>query len=401
MKRVLLITYYFPPEPEPGALRAGYLARYLPEFGWQATVVTPGTLKGPINPGSTQASDRWRPIKRTPLARFLKALWQSIVHFPDNANWWFPRAVREALALSQSQRYDAILSSALPASVHLAAAVIAKRLHLPWVADYRDLWTGYVYRRRGPIRRFLDLQLEKLTLGRAGALVAVSDDVARSLHRIHRLARITVIPNASDVSDWADIADAKPDEFVFCYAGRLYGLKRSPELVFAVTAKLREEKHPAGVFAKFHFYGPDASVVEEMAARYGLAGSVSVGGVVPRRTILRMERSAAVLLLLLNMDERTVNEYGSKIYEYAQARRPVLAIGPAQSVLRPFVRDSGLGHFVSTSVECESALKDLYRRFSQQMYEPDITPGWAFNSGLDLAQAFALTLDSVSGAGNG
>ena len=40
MKRVLVITYHFPPRPAVASLRPLGLARYLPEFAWEAVILT-------------------------------------------------------------------------------------------------------------------------------------------------------------------------------------------------------------------------------------------------------------------------------------------------------------------------------------------------------------------------
>src|SRR5262249_54985538 len=40
MRRVLMISYYFPPLGGIGSVRAVKFARYLPEFGWDPVVIT-------------------------------------------------------------------------------------------------------------------------------------------------------------------------------------------------------------------------------------------------------------------------------------------------------------------------------------------------------------------------
>jgi hypothetical protein len=110
---------------------------------------------------------------------------------------------------------------------------------------------------------------------------------------------------------------------------------------------------------------------------------------------MRAQRSAAALLVFLNMDPATGTELGSKILEYLGARRPIIAFGPANSVMRDFIRRNRLGWFASNVEEAKHALSAAHARFAAGTYELSIDSR-AFPTAIDLARAFAERLDAVT-----
>src|SRR5579872_3649885 len=303
-------------------------------FGWDVTVIARPRRQAVnrIRSDSPFTSRLIHPLKRAaPLQRLWRAC-TSVLYFPDNTIGWLPYFVLRSLEASRKASFDAIMSSALPATMHLAAAIVSRARHLPWLAEYRDLWIGYPYKRRGPLRRWLESALERRALRNASAIVTVSKSLAKSLRALHSSQKLFVAENAYDLDEWTGLDQLMPKEFLICYAGRLYGGARSPELLFTALAQLKAEKHPAGDAASIAFYGSDMDVATDLAARFDLTAQVRCYGIAPRQEVLRAERAAAILLLLLSNDPATLGEFGSKIFEYVGAGRPVLAIGPPGSV---------------------------------------------------------------------
>lgn len=410
MKRVLLIAHVFPPQPSPGALRPGYLARYLPQFGWEATVLThcAGTPPFPahvVGTGSTasplEARLRARVSARTsdpysPLRKTLRALKEAAL-FPDTTAPWIRPARRLGMKLLREQRYDAIFSTAHPPSVHAVAAYLAARSGLPWIADYRDPWAGNAYLQRGPVRTLLEHAYERRLIRRAATITTISRAIADQISAFHGGRPVEVIPNAYDPAEWDSIAQAVPSRFDLCYTGSMYDGKRSPDLLFGAIAQLRRERDAAAHSARIHFYGPNSDNVAQSAARFGVTLQVRQHGLVARPQAMLAQRSAAALLIFLNMDPATASEMGSKFLEYLGARRPIIVFGPAGSVMRDVVRRYRLGWFASDVEEAKTALRAAYERFQSGNYELTVDSR-AFPAASDLARRFALQLDAaVSG----
>jgi glycosyltransferase involved in cell wall biosynthesis len=280
-----------------------------------------------------------------------------------------PPALRAGYALLQREQFDAILSTAHPPSVHVIGWMLAKKSGLPWIADYRDPWAGNAYVRHGFVRLFLERLLERGMLHRASAITTISEPIAAKLREFHRRRDVRVVPNAYDPADWDGVPDAVPQRFDLCFTGSMYDGKRSPDLLFEALAQLRSEGDPAASAARIHFYGPNSSNVQTSASRFGLNLQVRQHGMVPRSAALRAQRCAAALLIFLNMDNSTAGEMGSKYLEYMGARRPIIAIGPKDSVMREFIERSGTGWFASNVDECKQAIRHAHQSFACGMYE--------------------------------
>lgn len=412
MRHLLLVAYHFPPEPAAGALRPKFLATHLPEFGWDVTVLTrpyptrethalgyrvvtapvlgesmERSLRGALGLESAAAKARRPSLLRRALRWGREALF-----FPDRTAGWLPAAIRTALAVSRRDRFDAVLSTAMPATVHVVGAAVAQRRHLPWIADYRDPWTGNAYAARTLFRNKLEADFERFLIRRASALTTISAPIAAQLETLHQ-RDVGVIENAGDPGDWSGLETIAPSSFELCYTGTLYDGRRSPALLFETLATLRSERDPAGD-ARIIFFGPNSENVGEMARRFGVDALVDQRGTVPRRQALAAQRHASTLLIFLNMDESTAHELGSKVYEYAGARRPIVAFGPRNSAMRKYLQRYDLGWFASDPDEAKAALRAAHGRFVTGAHETHV-PAGAVPHPRDLAEAFAAQLDSV------
>jgi glycosyltransferase involved in cell wall biosynthesis len=413
MRRLLLVAYYFPPEPVAGALRPGYLAAHLPAFGWDVTVLTRrlepedprrtadgAVITAPVAGGSVEQAIRqaFVPEAQTrsadrvpPLRRALRWAKRTLL-FPDRAVGWTLAAASRGRAANAKLRFDAIVSTATPATAHVVGAMIARASGTPWIADYRDPWAGNPGAQDGAVRAAMQLAAERLVVRRAAAITTISKPIATRLEAIHHRP-VTVIPNANDPGEWDGLDAIRPTRFQFCYTGSLYAEHRTPALFFAALASLRAEGDPAAD-ADVVFLGPSNDHLMEEAHRYGLADRVTYGGVVPRARALAAQREASDLLVFLNMDPSSAFELGSKIIEYTSARRPILAFGPSQSVMREHVLRHGLGWFASNLDEAREAVRAAHRRFVAGDVELPEPPAKGYDA-RDLARAFAEQLEAV------
>ena len=393
MKRLLLVAYHFPPAAAAGAVRPGYLSRYLPENGWDVRVLT-------LPRGDTPSKQlSRRPAPDSPFVAALRNFrWQikETLLFPDTTAPWIPGALKRGFEMLENEHFDAILSTAHPPSVHVVGWMLARRSGLPWIADYRDPWAGNAYLRRGPVRTALERLLERGMIARAQRITTISQPVAGQIADFHR-REVAVIPNAYDPADWDDVPELSPSRFDLCFTGSMYDGKRSPDLLFEAVSRLRAAGDPAGTSARVHFYGPNSSNVDASASRYGVTLQVRRHGTVPRLQAMRAQRSAAALLIFLNMDPATSKEMGSKYLEYVGARRPIIALGPADSVMRGFLEEHGLGWFASTPEEAENALRAAYVHFQSGAYD---VSGDARDipTARQMSARFADILESVSAA---
>jgi glycosyltransferase involved in cell wall biosynthesis len=412
VRRLLLVTYHFPPEPAAGARRPAFLARHLPHFGWDVTVLTrpfgePGAAPGNVIAAPVVGANLENAVRGalttsggassagnggvSPARALLRTAKETLL-FPDRAAPWLPGAISHGIAACRRQRFDAVLSTSMPASAHVAGAAIATACGLPWIADFRDLWTGNPTSHRKPARAAAEKILERALMRRASALVTISPALAERLEALHRRT-VAVIPNAYDASEWSGMEAVEPNGFELCYTGSLYDGARSPALLFEALASLRAESDPAAS-VRVRFFGPNSDHVGELSRRFGVEDIVEQCGTVPREQALREQRLASTLLIFLNLDESTGHELGSKIIEYAGARRPVLAFGPRTSVMRAYLQDGDLGWFAHTLEEARRGLREAHRRYCAGDWNVGPAPAASF-SAEDLARAFAGELDRL------
>lgn len=419
MKRVLLIAYYFPPQPKAGALRAQYLAEHLPEAGWQPTVLTvtyPGQERSDMRlvaardfgpdaaaPPSDGDASAAEPRRRSKAETVLKSLIKSVVYFPDNHSGWLVPGALAARRLMRQERYDAVLSTAPPFTAHFIARMAVAGSRTPWVADYRDLWSGppgpdYLHG-AGPLRLRIEYAVERRLLRRASRLTAPSEAQASALARNFARDDVVCIPNAVDQRVWDAIPNGEPKSFTICYTGKLWPGLRMPDEVFAAVARLRAEGDPAGAAVSFDFYGEDAELVMERARAFGVGDIVRAHGEVDRPHALAAQRNAAALLLLLDTAESAdaiqLGNPGSKIFEYAGARRPILAFGRRNQVVGDMLSQSGMGTLSRDVPSCAEALQALYQRFAQGRYEPEVAQNWSPMTPSQLAARFGEALDAA------
>lgn len=405
-RRVLILAYHYPPEPTSGAQRMAFLARYLPEFGWEPTVIT-RTVRGnghsspsvirvgcPFATTWVASNKDAESITSSPLSG-LKRTVKHVVFFPDRAASWIPHAVAAAKRAYRENPFDAIISSALPGSAHIAASILARKLNLPWVADYRDLWSGNPYADEPPWREKILAALEKRTLRRVDGLTTITEDLAASLAAMHGRS-VAAIPNGFDISEWDDVPFCTPDVFRIVHAGSLYDCRRDPEQLFSQLGALRWE----GLIPELRidFYGPSPGNLLERARRHGIEDSVRYHGVIEREDVKREERSASLLLIIQNSDPNTASEYGSKVFEYQAAGPNVLALGPEKSVLRSYIAQNEMGWFAHSDGEIREALLSAYRlHLERRTVRPNAHA--AKNSAKTIAQRFASLLDETLAAG--
>jgi len=395
-KRVLIVAYHFPPEPVSGALRMGYLAKYLPELGWEPHVLTRRTsFAAGQHPNVIRVGGSYRVAKaaepaprRSTGSERMREIARAIAFFPDRASWWIPAAISAGIAAHRRVRFDAVLSSAMPASAHVVGAAVSAACNVPWVADYRDLWHGNPHVFESPVRAVLLRKLELQTLRRAAEITTITESMARSLRELHR-RNVTTIPNTMDAAEWENVPFAEPDCFRLLHVGSLYDGRRNPELLFSAISALRAQGEPAGTDARMDFFGPACGSLAEAARRFGIEGEVSYGGIVERSQAMRLERSAALLLVIQPNDPATSGEFGSKIFEYEGAGRPILAIGPPGSVLRAYIAERKLGWFASSHDEVRDALRAAYGAYAAGRLQRSQA---AENPAVRMTEAFASVL---------
>jgi glycosyltransferase involved in cell wall biosynthesis len=385
MKRLLIVANPFPPMISAGNARLLRFLRHLPEHGWETTVLT-ARAAGPVpvpagvriertmapGPESLYAlARRIRPsgggrpaaaFEETgparagghapPAARSRRSgAINDWLMIPDQYAGWIGPAVLRGRSLLATEKYDAIFSSSPRPSVHLIAAALAGKSGLPWLADYRDPWTTYQFRRYPTAwHRRAHESLERWALRRARYVTAVNAPIVDELVAGHpQLAGHTaVLPNGFDPGEPAD-AVALGEGFWFVHTGRLYGRELQTRAFLAGLAKA-----PADV--KALFLGLESPFVAEAAAALNIADRVRVEPYVPHAHALGAQRAADALLLV---NGRRPESMSSKVFEYLASGRPIFAVSPRGSAARELFAETGGARCVLPDDDMAAPLADF------------------------------------------
>jgi glycosyltransferase involved in cell wall biosynthesis len=379
-RRVLVLTYFFPPIGGVGVQRTLKFVEHLPALGWEPVVVAPrGAVYRVMDPGSLDTIDpdlevhrvlcaepaglralvreavrRLGPTRnadaastpRSPpkattargLRKWLNAVWSAWVRMffiPDEQMGWIPLAARAVAAIHRQQPLDVIYSSSPPASTHLAAGLAKAMTGLPWVADLRDPWVGNVFATpRSARRERLERWLESWVIRHADRVVFATPGLrARYVDRYpSRARRFVTITNGYDLAEvgMPSAGSGRAEgRFRLVYAGSVYGSRElrtfldGLDLAVGRRSDLRER-------LRVEFVGwmtPDNRQLALTRAEQ-LKPILRIDGFVPRNEALARVRSAdASLLLLADGPDRDLF-VGAKLFESIGLNRQVLAMAP-------------------------------------------------------------------------
>jgi glycosyltransferase involved in cell wall biosynthesis len=425
MRRVLLFAYFYPPLAGGGVHRVLSFTRHLPAHGWMCTVVCAGEGDYWVRDESLLAAvpdetevlrvrggsglSAWLRVKRddasgarsgrafTPLRAL--ADWCLL---PDSYAGWAKRAratVEERIARGG---IDVLLSSSPPDSVHLAAADVAQRTGVPWVADFRDPWIGLQFRKPPtPWHAAAQRAMEARVLSSASLVLAASRTHADALgaRPDARPRALLHLPNGFEPVPAVAPVPAG-DHFRVVFTGSLSLMDDLGTLIEAVAALLERDPGARAVL-RVELLGPYDREWEGRAHARGLEGVLHFAGARPHAEARLAQRSADLLLLWRPHGEGYRTMVPGKLYEYMASGRPVLALLPAGDEAAVLVRRAG-GEVIapgSTAV-LERELGARLARWRAAGRTPDRVPGWLGEHTREhLAGELARALDGlVNGA---
>ncbi len=374
MKRVLIITYYWPPAGGSGVQRWVKFAKYFPALGWQPVIYTPenpemiatdNALLEEIPPEAEIVRRRilepygiYRKLRGgkagkgevNPIHGGQKSLGSKLSLFirgncfiPDPRCLWIRPSVRFLKKYLREHPVDAIISTAPPYSMHLIARGVARATGIPWAADFRDAWTKMFYYKHLHLTKWADARqhrMEKSVLDEATRVVSVSPREQRDFQSMTG-NKVHLITNGYDPEDYA--APFTPDgRFNITHTGLFSSDGDSPAL-WRVLAGRRAADPAFAAALRIRFSGKtDAGVLASVRAA-GLEDCLVDNGYCTHPEAVAEQRNASVLLISLRREPEYASALPGKLFEYLAARRPVLGIGQPGSVMAEVVRGAGAG----------------------------------------------------------
>ncbi|MCA6363783.1 MAG: glycosyltransferase family 4 protein [Bacteroidetes bacterium] len=410
-KKVLVITYYWPPAGGAGVQRWLKFVKYFRDFGWEPIVYTPENpempardeslladvpadiqmLKTPIwepydaykklvgrkkeeGIGAGFVSDKKQPGKAESLAVWVRGNF----FIPDARRFWIRPSVKFLAQWLSENKVDAIVSTGPPHSMHLIALGLKKKMpHLKWVADFRDPWTNIDFYEELKLSSWADAKhhrLERKVLQTANAVVSVgktmSDEFGEILAQAHTSNRLEVIPNGFD-PDAVFTSGYTPDEkFSIAHIGTL-NRSRNPHELWNVLSMLVKENEAFATHLEIKLVGKVDFQVMEAIEQAGLTKYLRKIDYVPLSEVGRVQKESRVLLLLINRTKNAKGIITGKFFEYMATGNPVLAIGPEDGDAAAIIAETGCG-FISGFGQTENLTQHILQLFQQ--YKSGHTP---------------------------
>lgn len=356
-RKLLILTYHFPPSAASGTFRMLGFVQHLPRFGWQALVVAPPRL--PWEPTDQALPERvppGTPVYHVPYPDILT--WKPIRRFFRGASCWLPLAAAGCYRAIRRHRPDAVLTSGPPHVIHLLGRHLRRWTGLPWVADFRDPWVAAEPSQTHRIAAAWEARAEPRVMREADAIVAntpgTRDLFCQAYPRY--AAKITSITNGYD----PEAFEANPtpslsgSSIEIVHTGEIYG-NRSPAAFLEGVRRL-DAGALGGRELRVRFIGnlADAKQKDEIDEKIqnGLNATVCLEGHVPYHESIRAIVRAD-LLLMLDTPKRRVG-VPAKLYEYIGANRPILALAEPESDVAWVLRESGLPHRIAPPLDPEA-----------------------------------------------
>ena len=432
MPRVLFVSYHFPPSNQVGARRAGRIARFLPDLGYEVDVVCAslGDAIGSVDPSqgwigpagaSVTTVDTPFPLSRNPQRPpaadgGVETFWWKIRAYSERVflteDWsyrWGERVAKRFGRSLANGHYDLVIADGPPNPSVAPVLRLARRLGVPSVLDLRDMWVSRVPRfvRWAPasltpfpgLRRELwNRRLRQESIRAADRIVVTTQEMADLLmEELRGLGnrRFVVVPNAFAVPDQGGLETKRQRNrsLRLVYTGSLaYGRALQMLQIIRALAKMRRE---TGQDFEVLVVGPVRPEMVEVARQEDLHGRLRMTGWVAREEAVAFQRGADALLLLQPFDKPATRvSTPAKLFEYMERRRNILGFvppGPAAQIIEQY----GLGVVVRSQepVEIRKSLEELIGRIRSQ---PSLPPPPRCFSERETMAAFAKVLGGIA-----
>ncbi|WP_293895841.1 glycosyltransferase family 4 protein [Flavobacterium sp.] len=394
-KKLLIITYYWPPAGGPGVQRWLKFVKYLPEFNIQPIVYIPKNPTYPIidNGLESEVSEKAIILKNKifepygfasvfsknktqkissgiiPNQRkqsFLEKtlLWvRGNLFIPDARCLWVNPSVKYLKKYIKENNIDTIVTSGPPHSLHLIGLQLKKDLNIKWFADFRDPWTTIGYQKALKLSAYAEKKhkaLEKEVLNSADTIIVTSKTTKTEFQAITSKP-IEVITNGYDVEK----IEKHPldGKFTLAHIGSFLS-DRNPILLWQALQELISENTDFKNDFRLKLIGATSQEVLDTIAKFQLNDYLQNLGYVSHKEAVEHQRKSQILLLVEINSEETKSIIPGKLFEYMVSERPIIAIGPKDSDFAEIITATNTGVFFT--YDSNQKLKALLLKYYQE-----------------------------------
>ena len=395
-KKILIITYYWPPAGGPGVQRWLKFVKYLPDFGIQPVVYIPDNPTYPIIDTNLEKEVsakakilRNRIFEPYQLASFFSKsktkkmnsgiipnqkkqqfldkvlLWvRGNLFIPDARCFWVKPSITYLEKYIIENKIDTIITSGPPHSLHLIGLGLKNKLNLKWFADFRDPWTTIGYHKALKLSDFAaknHKKLEHQVLNSADAIIVTSKTTKIEFQALTNVP-ITVITNGYDTAIAAPLQ--RDSKFSLAHIGSFLS-ERNPLILWESLVELIEEIPNFKRDLEIKLIGAVSQEVLDVIKASNLNLYLNNMGYVSHNEAIAQQRKSQVLLLIEIDSEDTKSIIPGKLFEYMVSNRPILAIGPKDSDFQSILTETNTGVFFeyNQKLELKKTITTLYNQY--------------------------------------
>jgi len=357
-RKVLIITYYWPPSGGAGVQWWLKFAKYLPEFGIEPIILTvdPKYASYPQRDESLEKdihselkvfkTKSVEPLnvlsglfgkKNVPYGGFTnvnkKSLFQVFLRFirgnffiPDARVGWNKYAYKKAKDLIAEFNIETVVTTSPPHSTQLVGLKLKKNLDIQWIADFRDPWTDIYYYKdllHTNLVKRIDKKIEKEVLEKADKVLTVGNTLKNELQLKSERENIHILSNGFDENDFEGQIENKPEKFTITYTGT-FSDHYNISTFIKVCKKLKED----GKDFIIRFVGNISEQKHLDFKNAGLEENLEIVGYVTHQKSIEYLYNSSALLLVIPEIEGNKSILTGKLFEYLAAGKPIIGIGP-------------------------------------------------------------------------
>ncbi|KUG12282.1 glycosyl transferase family 1 [Elizabethkingia sp. HvH-WGS333] len=376
-KKILIITYYWPPAGGPGVQRWLKFAKYLPENNWEPIIYTPENPSYPLLdeslvkdvPKNIQIIQNkiWEPYqlaeklnkknKKFKAGQFdvgKNQSWKSKLSIfvrgnffiPDARKFWVNPSISFLKKYLEANPVDVIVTTGPPHSLHLIGKGLKKYFPaIKWIADFRDPWTEISYYKHLKLTSWADQKhrkLEKEVFQNADITLATSYGDAENFRKAG--ANSACITNGFDKEEF-NKKSVKNSKFTLSYIGVLEQL-RNPENLWKVLSDIVQEDSDFAQNFELRFVGRVDDIILENLQSSPLKDNLNLIGYIPHEQSVKEMENADMLLITNFPKQESAGIIPGKIFEYLATQNPILSVGPEKADVEKILNETKAGdHF--------------------------------------------------------
>lgn len=376
-RKVLVISYYFPPMGLSGVQRTLKFVKYLPQYGWEPVVLTTNlsqfyafdeTLINELHEDiKIYRSDDNKENKKQKIKKFPSYLYQKLgrsllqtIYLPDSKKPWLKHALKKGEQIINENKIDVIFATAPPYTDFLVALELAKKYDIPFIIDYRDIWIDNPFHFFAtPFHKIYSGKLEKNILYRAERVVVTTRYTKELLLKRYGFLshnEVDIVHQGYDAEDFKNFEKIKPDpdKFVITHSG-LFQDNRTPKYMLKAISMFFKNRPEAAEHTELRFIGIMRKKHLRYIKKYGLIKNTKCTGYLPHNEVIRNLMESDLLWFMLNDNVRSPG----KLYEYFASKKPILACLP-EGIIKNQV-EQYKASFVTEAKDTKSITKELLR----------------------------------------